>query len=106
VKKVCTSAQILTWRYTLFHIKGVADHCRVMVEREVQLPLSGFTLRWFTAEHEIHGEGSDPDPTPPTLHTPKPIHLHPLIPKPTPNPTHLHPLDLDPTPPCGSHVLH
>jgi len=24
------------------------------------------------AEHEIHGEESDPDPTPPTLHIPKP----------------------------------
>jgi len=60
----------------------------------------------LTAEHEIHGEESDPDPTPPTLHTPKPNQLHPLIPKPNPNPTHLHPLDRDPTPPRGSHVLH
>ncbi|KAG1939837.1 calpain-1 catalytic subunit [Pimephales promelas] len=57
----------------------------------------------LTAEHEIHGEESDPDPTPPTLHTPKPNQLRPLIPKPTPNPTHLHPLDRDPTPPRGSH---
>jgi len=32
----------------------------------------------LTAEHEIHGEESDPDPTPPTLHTPKPTQLHPL----------------------------
>jgi len=40
----------------------------------------------LTAEHEIHGEESDPDPTPPNLHTPKPTQLHPLIPKPTPNP--------------------
>jgi len=40
----------------------------------------------LTAEHEIHGEESDPDPTPPTLRTPKPNQLRPLIPKPTPNP--------------------
>jgi len=40
----------------------------------------------LTAEHEIHGEESDPDPTPPTLHTPKPNQLRPLISKPTPNP--------------------
>jgi len=46
----------------------------------------------LTAEHEIHGEESDLDPTPPTLHTPKP--------------TQLHPLDLDLTPSHGSHVLH
>jgi len=45
----------------------------------------------LTAEHEIHGEESDPDPTPPTLHTPKP--------------TQLHPSDLDLTPPPGSCVL-
>jgi len=25
------------------------------------------------AEHEIQGEELDPDPTPPTLHTPKPL---------------------------------
>jgi len=56
----------------------------------------------LTAEHEIHREESDPDPTPPTLHTPKPTQLHPLIPKPTPNPTYLHPLDLDLTAPHGS----
>jgi len=60
----------------------------------------------LTAEHEIHGEESDPDPTPPTLHTPKHTQLQPLIPKPIPTPTHRHPLDLDPTPPRGSHVLH
>jgi len=60
----------------------------------------------LTAEHEIHGEELDPDPIPPTLHTPKPTQLCPLIPKPNPNPTHLHSLDLDPTPPRGSHVLH
>jgi len=36
---------------------------------------------------------------------PKPIQLHPLIPKPTPKPTQLHPSDLDPTPPPGSCVL-
>jgi len=62
----------------------------------------------LTAEYEIHGEESDPGPTPPTLHTPKHTQLRPLIPKPTPNPTHLHPLDkdLDATPPRGSHVLH
>ncbi|CAM4275184.1 unnamed protein product [Leuciscus chuanchicus] len=47
-------------------------------------------------------EELDPDPTPPTLHIPKPTHLHPLIPKPTPKPTNLHPLDLDPP---GSRVL-
>ncbi|CAM4733822.1 unnamed protein product [Leuciscus chuanchicus] len=56
----------------------------------------------LTAEHEFQGEELDPDPTPPTLHIPKPTHLHPLIPK----PTHLHPLYLDPTPPPGSRVLH
>jgi len=43
----------------------------------------------LTTEHEIQGEELDPDPTPPTLHIPKPTHLHPLIPNPTPNPTHL-----------------
>jgi len=52
----------------------------------------------LTAEHEIQGEELDPDPTPPTLHKPKPTHLSPLIPNPTLNPTHFHPLDLDPTP--------
>jgi len=46
----------------------------------------------LTAEHEIHGEESDPDPTPPTLKIPKPTQLHPLIPKPSPKPTQLHPL--------------
>ncbi len=48
-----------------------------------------------------HCRTQDPggvDPTPPTLHIPKPTRLHPLIPK----PTHLHPLDVDPTPPPGS----
>jgi len=51
----------------------------------------------LTAEHEIHGEESDPDPTPPTLHTPKPTQLHPLIPKPNSTPQiwiRLRPLDL------------
>ncbi len=41
----------------------------------------------LTAEHKIQGARLDPDPTPPTLHIPKPTRLHPLIPK----PTHLHP---------------
>ncbi len=41
----------------------------------------------LTAEHKIHGAELDLDPTPPTLHRPKPTRLHPLIPK----PTHLHP---------------
>jgi len=73
----------------------------------------------LTAEHEFQGEEMDPDPTAPTLHIPKPTHLHPLvpnpttnpthvhllIPNPTPNPIHLHPLDLDPTLPPGSRVL-
>jgi len=59
----------------------------------------------LTEEHEIHKEESDPDPTPPTLHIPKPTQLHPLIPKPTPKPTQLHPSDLDPTLPPGSCVL-
>ncbi|CAM4496913.1 unnamed protein product [Leuciscus chuanchicus] len=58
----------------------------------------GFLEMVLTAEHEIHGEESDLDPTPPTLHIPKPTHLHPLIPKPTPKPTHLHPLIPKPTP--------
>jgi len=44
----------------------------------------------LTAEHEIHREESDPDPTLPTLHIPKPTQLHPLIPK----PNQLRPLDL------------
>jgi len=59
----------------------------------------------LTADHEIHGEKSDPDPTPPTLRIHKPTQLHPLIPKPTPKPTQLHPSDLDPTPPPGSRIL-
>jgi len=69
----------------------------------------------LTAEYEIQGEELDPDPTPPTLHIPKPKHLRPLIPNTTLNPTHLrplipnptllHPLDLDPAPPPGSHLL-
>ncbi len=41
----------------------------------------------LTAEHKIQGARLDPDPTPPTLHIPKPTRLHPLIPK----PTYLHP---------------
>jgi len=49
----------------------------------------------LTAEHEIHGEELDLDPT---LHIPKPTQLHPLIPKPTPKPTQLHPLVPKPTP--------
>jgi len=60
----------------------------------------------LTAEHEIHREESDPDPTPPTLHIAKPTHFHPLIPKPTPKPTQLHPLILKPTPkPTQLHPL-
>ncbi|CAM4696163.1 unnamed protein product [Leuciscus chuanchicus] len=48
----------------------------------------------------------NPDPTPPTLHIPKPTHLHPLISKPTPKPTHLHPLIPKPTPkPTHLHPL-
>jgi len=54
----------------------------------------------FTAEHEIHGEELDPDPTPPTLHIPKPTQLHPLIPKPTSVPTQLDPLIPKHTPKC------
>jgi len=56
----------------------------------------------ITTEHEIHGEESDPDPTPPTLRIPKPTQLHPLIPNPTTKPTQLHPSVLDQTPPAGS----
>ncbi len=41
----------------------------------------------LTAEHKIQGAWLDLDPTPPTLHIPKPTRLHPLIPK----PTHPHP---------------
>uniref|UniRef100_A0A671NBJ0 Kinesin-like protein n=1 Tax=Sinocyclocheilus anshuiensis TaxID=1608454 RepID=A0A671NBJ0_9TELE len=41
----------------------------------------------LTAEHKLQGAWLDPDPTPPTLHIPKPTRLHPLIPK----PPHLHP---------------
>ncbi len=44
----------------------------------------------LTAEHKIQGARLDPDPTPPTLHIPKPTCLHPLIPK----PTHPPPLNL------------
>ncbi|CAM4636246.1 unnamed protein product [Leuciscus chuanchicus] len=68
----------------------------------LQIPRSMLVLLLFSSlhssEHEIHGEESDLDPTPPTLHIPKPTHLHPLIPKPTPKPTHLHPLIPKPTP--------
>ncbi len=42
----------------------------------------------LTAEHKIQGAWLDLDPTPPTLHIPKP--------------THLHPLDVDPTLPPAS----
>ncbi len=42
----------------------------------------------LTAEHKIQGAWLDLDPTPPTVHIPKP--------------TNLHPLDVDPTPPPGS----
>ncbi len=42
----------------------------------------------LTVEHKIQGAWLDIDPTPPTLHTPKP--------------TRLHPLDVDPTSPPGS----
>ncbi len=44
----------------------------------------------LTAEHKIQGAWLDLDPTPPTLHIPKPTRLHPLIlnpPIPTPKPT-------------------
>ncbi len=41
----------------------------------------------LTAEHKIQGARLNLDPTPPTLHRPKPTRLHPLIPK----PTHPHP---------------
>ncbi len=41
----------------------------------------------LTAEHKIQEVWLDLDPTPPTLHLPKPTCLHPLIPK----PTHPHP---------------
>ncbi len=50
-------------------------------------------FKWNTPK--IQGASLDPDPSPPTLHIPKPTRLHPLIPK----PTNLHPLDVDPTPP-------
>ncbi len=40
----------------------------------------------LTAEHKIPGARLDLDPTPPTLHIPKPTRLHP-----DPKPTHLHP---------------
>ncbi len=41
----------------------------------------------LTAEHKIQGARFDLNPTPPTLHRPKPTRLYPLIPK----PTHPHP---------------
>ncbi len=44
------------------------------------------------AEHKIQGARLDLDPTPPTMHIPKPTVS-------TPKPTNLHPLDVDPTPP-------
>ncbi len=63
----------------------------------------------LTAEHKIQGAELDLDPTPPTLHRPKPTRLHPdpyhpplNLPISTPKPTNLHPLDVDPTPPPGS----
>jgi len=63
---------------------------------DAQLAIRGLKcVMVLTAEHEIHGEELDPDPTPPTLYTPKPTQFCPLI----------HPLDLDPTPPHESHVL-
>ncbi len=37
----------------------------------------------LTAEHKIQGAWLDLDPTPPTIHIPKPTRLHPLLPKPT-----------------------
>ncbi len=46
----------------------------------------------LTAEHNIQGVSLALDPTPPTLHIPKPTIS-------TPKPTNLHPLDVDPTPP-------
>ncbi len=48
----------------------------------------------LTAEHKIQGAELDLDPTPPTLHRPKPTRFHPRSlnpPIPTPKPTHLHP---------------
>jgi len=39
----------------------------------------GFEIEMvLTAEHEIQGEESHPDPTPPTLRIPNPTQLHPL----------------------------
>jgi len=37
------------------------------------VPVAHATEMVLTAEHEIQGEELDPDPTPPTLHTPKPL---------------------------------
>ncbi len=54
----------------------------------------------LAAGHKIHGARLDPDPTPPTLHIPKPTRLHPWSLNPpisTPKPTHLHPLIPEPT---------
>ncbi len=34
----------------------------------------------LTGEHKIQGAMLDPDPTPPTLHIPKPTCLHPTDP--------------------------
>ncbi len=61
----------------------------------------------LSAEHKIQGAWLDLDPTPPTLHIPKPNRLHLLIPNPPkppisiPKPTNFHPLDVDPTLPPG-----
>ncbi|CAM4514352.1 unnamed protein product [Leuciscus chuanchicus] len=81
-------------------------HCDATGMYEKEIEVADLLEMVLTAEHEIHGEESDLDPTPPTLHIPKPTHLHPLIPKPTPKPTHLHPLIPKPTPkPTHLHPL-
>ncbi len=53
----------------------------------------------LTAEHKIQGAWLDLDPTPPTLHLPKPTRLHPwsLTHHPPLNPT-THPKPTIPTP--------
>ncbi len=64
----------------------------VLLKKQSHLHLGWSEGEWInemvlTAEHKIQGAELDLDPTPPTLHRPKPTRLHPLIPK----PTHPHP---------------
>ncbi len=61
--------------------------CSMVLLATIWLKSAPFLEMVLTAEHKIQGAWLDLDPTPPTLHIPKPTHLHPLIPK----LTHPHP---------------